>query len=226
MVLRSHKPWSEGKKKSLTSLSTADKSPQTLNLTLEIWLGIYWPTQSKGLRSISVEMLTQIQTAPFPGLGDEEYTKCLVAKRARTSGWPADLSNRSRRQQLKGLIYWLISDMLTSQVLCWAHNDFGQTCSLLSWNWPFRNYFPGQWQQAWPQISETQRVKSGYTRLGSQSAQGEKPGGRQFGWLETQTRNMQRGKVAFGSSWIHNLNGNVGNRSEIPGLGVWSVSFI
>lgn len=68
------------------------------------------------------------------------------------------------------------------------------------------------------QISETQRVKSGYTRLGSQSAQGEKPGGRQFGWLETQTRNMQR-KVAFGSFWIHNLNGNVGNRSEIPGLG-------
>lgn len=89
-------------------------------------------------------------------------------------GGQLTLAAEAEDNNQRGLIYWLISDMLSSRVLCWAHTYFGQMCSLWPWNWPFRNYFPGQWQQAWPQISETQGVKCGYTRLGSQNAQGKR----------------------------------------------------
>lgn len=216
--------WGKKKKKKESNiLSTADKS-QTPNPSLEIWLEIYWPIQSKGLRSISVEMLTQIQTAPFPGLGDEEYTKCLVAKRARTSGWPADLSSRSRRQQSEGidLLTHQWHAELTSAVLS-SHLFWSDVLSvtlkltlqeLLPWavaaglTTDFWN--PGS--QVW--IHKTWESKC--TRK-------EKPGGRQFGWLETQTRNMPRENIAFGhlsgyTTWMEMLGTNL--RSQVWGCEV------
>ena len=93
-------------------------------------------------------------TAPIPGFGDEEYTKGLVAKRARTSEQPADVPRRSRRQQSEMDLF--TDSSTTCLTLCWAYCDFRQMCSLFSWNWPFMNYFRGQWQQAWPLIPNTQ----------------------------------------------------------------------
>lgn len=66
--------------------------------------------------------------------------------------------------------------------LCWAYTDFGQSCSLLSWNLSLMDYCYGQSQQAWPQIPSTQGVRCRSTGLGAQRR--EKPGQRLD--LETQ----------------------------------------
>lgn len=111
-------------------------------------------------------------TAPIPGFGDEEYTKGLVAKRARTSDQPADVPRRSRRQQSEMDLF--TDSSTTCLALCWANCDFRQMCSLFSWNRPFMNYFRGQWHQAWPRIPNTQGVRCGFTGLGSQRTQGQR----------------------------------------------------
>ena len=225
-LLRSHKPRGEAKKKKKEShiLSTADKSPQTLNPSLEIWLGIYWPIQSKRLRSVSVEMLTQIQTAPFPGLGDEEYTKCFVAKRARTSGWPADLSSRSRRQRSEGI------DLLTHQ---WhAELTSAVLSSHLFWSDVLSVTLKLTLQELLPWAVAAGLTTDFWNLVGqewihktweSKCTRKEKPGGRQFGWLETQTRNMPRENIAFGylsgyTTWMEMLGTYL--RSQVWGCEV------
>lgn len=75
--------------------------------------------------------------------------------------------------------------LLTHQRRAWhcAYCDFRQMCSLFSWNWPFMNYFRGQWHQAWPLIPNTQGVRCGFTGLGSQRTQGQRSQVEDSVWL-------------------------------------------
>lgn len=66
----------------------------------------------------------------------------------------------------------------------WAYTDFGQSCCLLSWNWPLMNYFCGQSHQAWPQIPNTQGVSCGPIGVGDQSVQGQKSQVEDSVWLD------------------------------------------